>query len=104
MTLDGLAKVTGIGRSTISDIEKGKHIPGVDVAMEIAAALHCSVCDIFVISEKEGDEKNDDMSCGFLSLCFKKDKKQIYSILKEIIRTQTEEKHNEGKAVETSEK
>ena len=57
MTQDELAKVVGVGRTTIGEIEAGKHVPGVDVAMEIAAALHCSVYDIFVLNEMEGDEE-----------------------------------------------
>ena len=52
-----LATKTSIGRSTISDIENGKHTPSVDVALKIAQVLECYVEDIFIIDsslEKEG--------------------------------------------------
>lgn len=46
-TQENLAAAARIGRSTISDIETGKYIPGVDIALEIAHALGCSVEDLF---------------------------------------------------------
>ena len=42
-----LANKVGIGRSTISDIETGKHIPSVDIAIKIAKILGCKVEDLF---------------------------------------------------------
>lgn len=52
ITQDKLAREVGVGRSTISDIETGKHIPRVDIALSIARALNCRVEDIFTL---EGD-------------------------------------------------
>ena len=46
-TQENLATAARIGRSTVSDIETGKYIPGVDIALEIAYALNCSVEDLF---------------------------------------------------------
>ncbi len=42
-----LSEAARIGRSTLSDIEQGRHIPGVDIALRLARALRCSVEDIF---------------------------------------------------------
>lgn len=47
MSQEALARKTNTGRSTISDIERGKHLPNVILAMKIAAALNCTVEDIF---------------------------------------------------------
>lgn len=38
-----------IGRSTISDIETGKYVPGVNIALLISHALNCTVEDLFVL-------------------------------------------------------
>lgn len=48
-----LSRITGVGRSTISDLENGKSEPGIITALLIAKALHCRVEDIFCL---EGEE------------------------------------------------
>lgn len=60
-TQEKLAKKVGVGRSTISEIEAGKHVPSVDVALRIANALDCKVEELFRLKEvhHEGvDHKN----------------------------------------------
>ena len=47
-----LAMLAGIPITTLSDVERGLHIPGVDVALRIAAALGCSVTDLFILEEE----------------------------------------------------
>ena len=47
-----LAKLAGVGQSTICAIEKGKSYPYIDTALFIADALGCKVDDIFYLSEK----------------------------------------------------
>ena len=44
-----LAVRAGVGRSTISNIENNKYIPGVDIALLLARALQCRVEDLFNI-------------------------------------------------------
>ena len=47
MKQDTLARIAGIGRSTISEIENGKRIPRVDTAILIAKALGNTVEEIW---------------------------------------------------------
>lgn len=42
-----LATAAGVGQHTVSDIERGKHIPRVDVAILIAQALLRQVEELF---------------------------------------------------------
>lgn len=46
-----LARMAGIGQHTVSDIETGRHIPRVDVAILLARALMQPVEDLFLVSE-----------------------------------------------------
>lgn len=46
-----LAKMAGVGQHTVSDIETGRHIPRVDVAILIARALMQPVEDLFLVAE-----------------------------------------------------
>ena len=46
MTQIELAKAVGVGQSTIADIEVGKHIPGVDIAIRIAQQLGIDMGDL----------------------------------------------------------
>ncbi len=50
---EGLAKATGIGRSTISEIENGELIPSVLIALKLAKYFHCRVEDLFSLSPRE---------------------------------------------------
>lgn len=47
-----LAKLAGVGQHTISDIETGKHIPRVDVAIDICYALNAAVEEMFYVDRK----------------------------------------------------
>ncbi|WP_251447131.1 helix-turn-helix transcriptional regulator [Vermiculatibacterium agrestimuris] len=44
-----LATMAGVGQHTVSDIETGRHIPRVDVAIQIARALALPVEALFVV-------------------------------------------------------
>lgn len=46
-----LARMAGVGQHTISDIETGRHIPRVDVAILIAHALLAPVEELFLVAE-----------------------------------------------------
>lgn len=47
MTQDDLAAAAGIGRSTISEIEAGKHEPSLSVARKIAEELNITIDELF---------------------------------------------------------
>lgn len=49
VTQKELAQKSKIGQSTISEIEKGTHIPRVDTAIRLARALEVTVEDLFVL-------------------------------------------------------
>lgn len=46
-----LAVLSKVGRSTISNIENGIYVPGVDIALRLSIALGCKVEDLFFLSE-----------------------------------------------------
>lgn len=48
-----LSDITQIGRSTLSEIESGKHIPHVDAAIKISRALHTTVEKIFILDSND---------------------------------------------------
>lgn len=58
LTQGQLAKAANVGQHTISDIETGKHLPRVDVAIEIARALFTSVENLFFVEDKANDFGN----------------------------------------------
>lgn len=43
-----LAKKVGVTRMTINAIENQKTIPSLRVANDIAIALECKICDVFI--------------------------------------------------------
>ena len=49
MTQQRLAELSGVGRSTISEIESEKHLPTLEIALLIARALAVPVETIFVL-------------------------------------------------------
>lgn len=53
LTQKKLADKTGIARTTIGDIEKGRHVSAIKNALILARALNLRVEDIFVL---KGDE------------------------------------------------
>ena len=44
-----LAELAGVGQRTISDIETGRHIPRVDVAILVSRALDRMVEELFLV-------------------------------------------------------
>lgn len=46
-----LARRAGVGQHTVSDIETGRYIPRVDVAILIARALMSPVEELFLVDE-----------------------------------------------------
>jgi putative molybdopterin biosynthesis protein len=46
-----LASAAGLSRQSLSAIETGRSLPGVDIALRLAAALECRVEDLFLSSE-----------------------------------------------------
>lgn len=53
LTQDQLSELSGVGRSTISNIETGRYIPRVDVAIYIAQELHIPVERLFIVERKK---------------------------------------------------
>ena len=43
--------MAGVGRSTVSEIESGRRVPGVDVAIRIARVLGCTVEELFDVPD-----------------------------------------------------
>ncbi|HDR6318643.1 transcriptional regulator [Bacillus cereus] len=51
MTQEGLAKTVGVRRETISHLEKGKYNPSLQLAHDIAKALHSTIDEIFIFED-----------------------------------------------------
>lgn len=47
MTQDDLAKIIGVRRETIGNLENGRYNPSLKIAMDIAEVFGCTVEDIF---------------------------------------------------------
>ncbi|PFZ31596.1 helix-turn-helix transcriptional regulator [Bacillus wiedmannii] len=52
MTQEDLAKTVGVRRETISHLEKGKYNPSLQLAHDIAKALHSTIGEIFIFEDK----------------------------------------------------
>ncbi|MEC0035785.1 helix-turn-helix transcriptional regulator [Bacillus cereus] len=52
MTQEDLAKSVGVRRETISHLEKGKYNPSLQLAYDIAKALHSTIDEIFIFEDK----------------------------------------------------
>ncbi|GAB6618899.1 MULTISPECIES: helix-turn-helix transcriptional regulator [Bacillus] len=52
MTQENLAKTVGVRRETISHLEKGKYNPSLQLAHDIAKALHSTIDEIFIFEDK----------------------------------------------------
>ncbi|WP_264447211.1 helix-turn-helix transcriptional regulator [Bacillus cereus] len=51
LTQEDLAKSVGVRRETISHLEKGKYNPSLQLAHDIAKALHSSIDEIFIFED-----------------------------------------------------
>ncbi|PGS41358.1 transcriptional regulator [Bacillus cereus] len=51
MTQEDLAKTVGVRRETISHLEKGKYNPSLQLAHDIAKALHSTIDAIFIFED-----------------------------------------------------
>lgn len=49
-----LARISGVSRHTISEIELNKRTPSLKTALLLARALKCPVEDIFMLNDKKG--------------------------------------------------
>ena len=49
MTQEDLAKQVGVRRETISHLEKGKYNPSLQLAHDIARALHSTIDEVFIL-------------------------------------------------------
>ncbi|ACJ78836.1 helix-turn-helix transcriptional regulator [Bacillus paranthracis] len=52
MTQEDLAKNVGVRRETISHLEKGKYNPSLQLAYDIAKALHSTIDEVFIFEDK----------------------------------------------------
>ncbi len=52
-----LAERTGLTRQAISSIESGQYVPNTAVALALARALHCTVEELFSLTETPGDHE-----------------------------------------------
>jgi putative transcriptional regulator len=57
LTQENLAQTVGVTRQTIIAVEKGKFVPSVKLALELARALEVGVQDIFSLEAKKGRKK-----------------------------------------------
>ncbi|WP_439022078.1 helix-turn-helix transcriptional regulator [Bacillus thuringiensis] len=51
MTQEDLAKRVGVRRETISHLEKGKYNPSLQLAHDIAKALHSTIDELFIFED-----------------------------------------------------
>ncbi|MED2184724.1 helix-turn-helix transcriptional regulator [Bacillus wiedmannii] len=51
MTQEDLAKTVGVRRETISHLEKGKYNPSLQLAHDVAKALHSTIDEIFIFED-----------------------------------------------------
>jgi putative transcriptional regulator len=55
LTQEALAQAVGVTRQSIIAIEKGKYVPSVRLALELAQALEAPLEDIFWLAQGEGE-------------------------------------------------
>lgn len=51
MKQEDLANLVGVRRETIGNLEKGKYNPSLVLAWNIAKVFHCTIEDIFEVTE-----------------------------------------------------
>ena len=52
LTQTELARMAKVGQRTISDIETGRHVPRVDVAIQVSRALNRMVEELFLVDDQ----------------------------------------------------
>ncbi|EEM21667.1 hypothetical protein bthur0001_30980 [Bacillus thuringiensis serovar tochigiensis BGSC 4Y1] len=52
MTQEDLAKQVGVRRETINHLEKGKYNPSLQLAHDIARALHSTIDEVFIFKDE----------------------------------------------------
>ncbi len=52
MKQEDLAKLTGVRRETIGNLEKGRYNPSLVLAWNIAKAFHASIEDVFTVEDE----------------------------------------------------
>ncbi|MFD3217382.1 helix-turn-helix transcriptional regulator [Bacillus sp. BR_7a] len=52
MTQEDLAKSVGVRLETISHLEKGKYNPSLQLAYDIAKALHSTIDEVFIFEDE----------------------------------------------------
>lgn len=55
LTQESLADSVGVTRQTIIAVEKGKFVPSVKLALELASALGASLEDVFWLDSSKGE-------------------------------------------------
>ena len=53
-TQESLADTVGVTRQTVISIEKGKFVPSVKLALQLAQALHISLEELFWLENRKG--------------------------------------------------
>jgi putative transcriptional regulator len=56
LTQEKLAGMVGVTRQTIISVEKGRFVPSVRLALELAQALEISVNELFWLEDSRGEE------------------------------------------------
>ena len=56
LTQEQLARMVGVRRETIVFLEKGKYMPSLKLAHDVATALKATVDEIFIFAEDSGQE------------------------------------------------
>lgn len=55
MTQDDLSEKLDVSRQTIISLEKGRYNPSINLAFKLSRLFNCSIEDIFIYEEDEGD-------------------------------------------------
>jgi putative transcriptional regulator len=58
MTQDDLAKTVGVRRETIVFLEQGKYNPSLNLAHDVARALHARIDDLFIFDDDEPEPES----------------------------------------------
>ena len=56
LTQDDLAKKVGVRRETVLYLEKGKYIPSLKLAHDIAKVLQTTIDDLFIFDDEDNQQ------------------------------------------------